>query len=111
MMGEGSVPQREPMAGHAVTINAYDTLACVRCNVTILLLKVPAGAVRPKCCGRAMRIVRPAPCSTPPTRGTGAGTLAGRCYVDESRGLVVRCTHSGRGVISYDSEPMTPLPD
>ena len=103
--------QREPAPGYAMAFKAYDTLACVHCNVTILLLKVPAGAVRPTCCGRAMRTVRPAPCSTPPTRGIGAGTLAGRCYVDESRGLVVRCTHSGRGVISYGSNPMTPLPD
>ena len=111
MIAEGSVRQHEPMARHAATIKTYDTLACVHCNVTILLLKVHAGAVRPTCCGRAMRTVRPAPCSTPPTRGIGAGTLAGRCYADESRGLVVRCTHSGRGIISYDTKPMTPLPD
>src|SRR5258707_11788243 len=114
MTAEGTVSalrQRDPVAGYGLTISAYDTLACVLCNVTVLLLKVPAGAVRPTCCGRAMRIVRPAPCSTPPARGIGAGTLTGRRYVDESRGLVVRCTHSRRGVPSYDSKPMTPLPD
>ena len=109
MIAEGSVRQHEPMAGHAVTIKTYDTLACVHCNVTILLLKVPAGAVRPTCCGRAMRTVRPAPCSTPPARGTGAGTLAGRCYADESRGLVVRCIRGGRGVICCDDRPLTLL--
>jgi hypothetical protein len=114
MTAEGSVRalrQREPMAGHATPIKAYDTLACVHCDVTILLLKVSAAAVRPTCCGRAMRTVRPAPCSAPPSRGVGAGTLAGRCYADESRGLVVRCTQSGRGVITCDSTPMTALPD
>ena len=113
MTAEGSVSalrQREPVAGPAMTIKAYDTLACGHCDVTILLLTVPTAAARPTCCGRAMRTVRPAPCSAPQSRGVGAGTLAGRCYADESRGLVVRCTRSGRGVISCDSKPMTALP-
>lgn len=114
MTAEGAVSalrQHEPMAEHAMTVKAYDTLACAVCDVTILLLRVPAAAVRPTCCGRAMRTVRPAPCSAPRPRGAGEGTSAGRCYVDEPRGLVVRCTRSGRGVVSCDNKPMTPLSD
>jgi hypothetical protein len=76
-----------------------------------LLLKVPTAAVRPACCGFAMQTVRPAPCSAPRPRGFNEGTSAGRCYVDEPRGLVVRCTHSGRGFITCDNTLMTPLPD
>ena len=114
MTAEASVSaprQREPMARSAMTIKAYDTLACAVCDVTILLLKVPIAAVRPACCGFAMQTVRPAPCSAPRPRGFGAGTLAGLRYVDEPRGLVVRCTHSGGGVVTCDNTPMTPVPD
>jgi hypothetical protein len=103
--------QREPMAGNAVTLREHDTLACVVCDVTILVLEVSAEAVRPTCCGRTMRTARPAPCSAPRPRGVGTGTSAGCCYVDEPRGLVVRCTRSGSGVISCASKPMTPLPN
>ena len=42
MTAEGSVSalcQREPAPGYAMAFKAYDTLACVHCNVTILLLK------------------------------------------------------------------------
>jgi hypothetical protein len=89
---------------------AQDTLGCVVCDVTILLLEVSAGAVRPACCGHPMQAVRPTPCSAWSPRGVGTGTSAGSCYVDKPRGLVVRCTRSGSGVISCDNEPMTPLP-
>ena len=114
MMAEefaSTLRRRDPMAGDLVTIKAHDTLACRMCGVAILLLEVPAEAVRPTCCGRAMRTVRPAPCSAPRPRGFGAGTLAGLRYVDEPRGLVVRCTHSGGGVVTCDNTPMTPMPD
>ena len=66
--------QREPAAGSAVTVEVHDTLACVVCDVTILVLEAQATAVRPTCCGRTMRTVRPAPCSTPTPRGVAAGT-------------------------------------
>jgi hypothetical protein len=103
--------QREPMAGNAVTaVKVHDTLACVLCDVAILVLEVQAAAVRPTCCGRTMRTARPAPCSAPAPRGAGAATSAGCYYVDEPRGLVVRCTRSGSGVISCAGKPMTPLP-
>ena len=101
--------QREPVAGSAVTVRVHDTLACVACDVTILVLETQATAVRPTCCGRTMRTVRPAPCSTPTPRGVAAGTSAGCCYVDELRGLVVRCTQSGSGVVSCGNKPMKPL--
>jgi len=113
MIAEGpvsAVREREPMAEYAATIKAYDTLACAACDVTILLLQVPAAAVRPACCGSTMRTVRPAPCSAPRPRGFDAGTSAGLRYVDEPRGLIVRCTQSGRGVIACANTPMTPLP-
>lgn len=113
MMAEefvGALREREPRAGYPVTIKANDTLGCVVCDVTILLLEMPSGAVRPACCGRAMRTVRPAPCSAPRPRGPGEGTSGGRSYIDERSGLVVRCTHSGRGVVSCGGMPMTPLP-
>lgn len=103
--------QRGPAAGYSATVKAHDTLACVVCDVTILLLEVPDAAVRPACCGRAMRTARPAPCSAPQPRCASDGTSAGRRYVDEPRGLVVRCTRSGQGVISCDNKPMTPLPN
>ena len=103
--------QREPAVGNAVMVKVHDTFACVVCGVTILVLEVQATAVRPTCCGRTMRTVRPAPCSTPTPRGVAAGTSAGCCYVDELRGLVVRCTQSGRGVIRCGNRPMKPLPN
>lgn len=101
--------QREPVAGDAVTVKVHETLACLVCDVIILALEAEATAVRPTCCGRTMQTARPARCSTPTPRGV-VGTSAGCCYVDELRGLVVRCTQSGSGVISCDNEPMKPLP-
>ena len=100
---------RDPVAGYPVTIKAHDTLACGVCGVAILLLEVPAGAVRPTCCDRPMRTVRPAPCSAQRPRGAVGGALGGHCYVDEHSGLVVRCTRGGRGVIRCDNRPMTLL--
>ena len=110
MMAEefaSTLRRRDPMAGDLVTIKAHDTLACGICGVAILLLEVPVEAVRPTCCGRAMRTVRPAPCSAKRPRGVDGGTVAGHCYVDEPRGLVVRCTRGGGGVVCFDSRPMT----
>ncbi len=94
-----------------MTVKAHDTLACVVCDVIVVLLEVPAAVVRPTCCDRTMETVRPAPCSAPRPRGIGAGTSAGCCYADEPRGLVVRCIRSGRGVIRCDDKPMTRLPN
>lgn len=112
MKRAAAVDSHDPLGqpGISMTMKAHDTLVCVVCDVTILLLDVPADAVRPACCGHAMRTVRPTPCSTPQPRGVGEGTSGGRSYIDETRGLVVRCTRSGRGVISCDNKPMTPLP-
>jgi len=101
----------DPMAGYPVTIKAHDTLACGVCGVAILLLEVSAAAVRPTCCGRAMRTVRPAPCSAERPQGADGSTLGGRCYVDKPRGLVVRCTRGGRGVIRCDDRPLTLIAD
>ena len=106
----GDLRQRGPVVGNSETVQVHDTLACEACEVTILVLEAQATAVRPTCCGRTMRTVRPARCSTPTPHGVAAGTSAGCCYVDERRGLVVRCTQSGSGVISCDNEPMKPLP-
>ena len=100
---------RDPLAGYPLTIKAHDTLACGVCGVAMLLLEVPAGAVRPTCCGRAMRTVRPAPCSAQRPRGADAGTHGGYCYTDETGGLVARCTRGGRGVVCCDNRPMTLL--
>jgi hypothetical protein len=102
----GDLRQRGPVVGNSETVQVHDTLACEACDVTILVLEAQATAVRPTCCGRTMRAVRPARCSTPTPHGVAAGTSAGCCYVDERRGLVVRCTQSGSGVISCDNEPM-----
>jgi hypothetical protein len=112
MMAEefaSALRRRDPIAGYPLTIKAHDTLACGVCGVAILLLEVPAEAVRPACCDRPMRTVRPAPCSAKRPRGADGGTLGGRCYVDEPLGLVVRCTRGGRGVICCDNRPMTLL--
>jgi hypothetical protein len=106
----GDLRQRGPVVGNSETVQVHDTLACEACDVTILVLEAQTTAVRPTCCGRTMRTVRPARCSTPTPHGVAAGTSAGCCYVDERRGLVVRCTQSGSGVISCDNEPMKPLP-
>jgi hypothetical protein len=112
MMAEefvSALRRRDPVAGYLLPIKAHDTLACGVCGVAILLLEVPAGAVRPTCCGRPMRTVCPAPCSAKRPRGADAGTLGGYCYADEPHGLVVRCTRGGRGVVCCDNRPMTLL--
>ena len=112
MMAEefvGALRRRDPVAGYLLPIKAHDTLACGVCGVAILLLEVPAQAVRPTCCGRPMRTVSPAPCRVKRPRGAHTGTLGGYCYADEPHGLVVRCTLGGRGVVCCDNRPMTLL--
>ena len=112
MMAEefaSALRRRDPVAGYLLPINAHDTLACGVCGVAILLLEVPAGAARPTCCGGIMRTVRPAPCSAKRPRAADAGTRAGYCYLDETCGLVARCTRGGRGVVCCASRPMTLL--
>jgi len=112
MMAEefaSALRRRDPEAGYPMAIKAHDTLACGVCGVAILLLEVPATALRPTCCGRVMRTVRPAPCSAKRPRGVDGGTLGGHCYVDELHGLVVQCTRGGQGVVRCDNRPMTLL--
>jgi hypothetical protein len=88
-----------------------DLLACAVCNTTVVVMQTPAAAVTLTCCDQVLRAVRPAPCSAHQPGSGGQGTLAGSRYIDESSGLIVRCTRGGRGAVSCDGTAMTRLAD
>src|SRR5262249_25060136 len=91
-------------------LRAGDTLRCVACTTSVILMDVPADAARPACCGRAMVTSRSVPCSTRQLFLVGsAGACAGAWYADTESGLVVRCTRSGRGYLVCSGRPMTQL--
>jgi hypothetical protein len=94
-------------------LRAGDTLRCITCTTSVVLMDVPVGAVRPACCGQDMITARPVPCSTPRlflVKG-GAGAAAGIWYADANSGLVVRCTRSGRGYPVCSGRPMSRFDD
>ena len=100
-------------------LRAGDTLRCVACTASVVLMDVPVGAPRPACCGRDMVTSRPVPCSTPRLFivGDEPRASAGAWYADAESGLVVRCTRSGRGypvcsgqaMAEFDERPDTGL--
>jgi len=103
---------RHLMLAPITSLRAGDTLRCIACTTSVVLMDVPAGAARPACCGRAMPTSRPVPCSTPRLFLVGsAGASAGAWYADAGSGLVVRCTRSGRGYPVCSGRPMTQLDD
>ena len=103
---------RHLMLAPSTGLRAGDTLRCIACTTSVVLMVVPAGAARPACCARAMVTSRSVPCSTRQLFLVGsAGASAGAWYADAGSGLVVRCTRSGRGYPVCSGRPMTKLDD
>lgn len=100
---------RHPMLALITRLRAGDTLRCVVCTTSVVLMDVPAGAPRPTCCGREMATSRPVPCSVPALFIVGEGAAAGFWYADAESGLVGRCTRSGRGYPVCSGRPMAKL--
>lgn len=101
---------RHPMLVLTTRLRAGDTLRCVACTTSVVLMDVPADAPRPSCCGREMVTSRPVPCSVPQLYIVGgSGASAGCWYADAESGLVGRCTRGGRGYPACSGRPMAEL--
>jgi hypothetical protein len=86
------------------------------CSTEVVVLKPPSGAGTLECGGSAMIAIgstRPGDAS--PSADRSGGTLLGKRYANEARGLEVLCTKAGQGSLSLDGKSLvfratTPLP-
>ena len=107
---QGQSEARRSMLAPITRLRAGDTLSCVLCTTSVVLMDVPAGAPRPLCCSREMVTSRPVPCSVPRLFIVGGGgSSAGAWYADATSGLFGRCTRSGRGYPVCSGRPMAEL--
>jgi hypothetical protein len=76
-------------------------------TTSVLVLRLGEVTHPPSVDGRVMVPGRPTPCSMRAQRDRWkSGPVAGRRYVDVMTGLMVLCTRSGPGCLSYDGRPM-----
>jgi hypothetical protein len=92
------------------------TLTSAAGTTSVLVLRQGVASHPPALGRKAMVPGRPMACGSIARRPRWfAGPVAGRRYVDLPTGLIVLCTRSGRGTLSYDGRPMlvvhtTPAP-
>jgi hypothetical protein len=79
-------------------------------STSAVVLRLGSAVHPPSANGRMMIRGRPTPCSMRVGRGMRAvGTRAGRRYVDATTGLLVLCTRSGPGWLTYEGRRMVML--
>jgi len=86
------------------------TLTSAVGTTSVLVLQLGGATQMPSAGGRPMVPGRPTRCSLRARRDRWpAATVAGRRYVDLPTGLIVLCTRSGPGSLSYEGRPMVAL--
>ncbi|WAX58457.1 hypothetical protein M6B22_06755 [Jatrophihabitans cynanchi] len=97
------------LTDYVVDLQAGNTLKCSTCTTRVLIMQLPVAALIPECCGERMLTSTPNPCSAPQLFlvRDAVGSFAGSWYIDVESGLVLRCTHGGRGAIVYAGRTLT----
>jgi hypothetical protein len=80
------------------------------CDTQVVVVRVPADDVDLRCGGHPMVAVGAAVERVAPAAGFDGGTLMGKRYASEERGLEVLCSKAGAGALSVGDE-LLPLKD
>jgi hypothetical protein len=79
-------------------------LASTVCETEVVVVRAPATAVDLRCGGQAMVAKGEAAQGGAVDPAHGEGTLIGKRYADEDRGIELLCTKAGEGSLSIGDE-------